>query len=799
MKKPILKILLPIALACCCHSAHAQLIINEIMQSNIDCIIDDLNEFPDSWVELYNSGPQTANLEEYAIAIANNPAKAYALPRTAVAPGEHIVIYCDKAKTGLHSNFRLDSGKGGAVYLFHSGALADKLENLKKQPAPNIAYGRVTDGADSWGYQAEPTPARANCGIVCKEILGEPAFSEKGRVADKAFSLELGLPSDAPADAVIRYTLNGDEPSEQSAIYQGPIAIDKTTVVRAKAFCQGYLSPRSSTHSYIFHPRALTLPLVSIVAEDDYFYGEKEGILVKGSYTPDKPNFEYDWRRPINIEYFVGEDAESSINQLCETRVKGGATRAVNALKSLAVYANKRFGTKRFAYEFFSEQTPGIDEFKSFELRNSGNDFDYLYMRDAIIQQCMGMNADLDWQPSQPAIIYINGTYKGLLNLRPRSNEDNIYSYHDGLEDIDMIENWWELKEGDIDSFNDFKDFYAAKGHTFSEFESRMDVGEYCNYMIMNLFFDNKDFPGNNMVMWRPQADGGRWRWVAKDTDFGLGLFGGRYKYPTLNWITTAGYDNNLNSWANQPDHTRLFRRLLDTDEFKDMLIDRSAIYLGDFLRPEKITERIDKRYDEIKDEYAHHRALINPDWPNHAQEVQWAKTWAANRWGFFYDHIQSFFRLNRPALLTVDKGAGRERTIEINGIALRSGQFDGKYFPGRKLTVKSTSDTDGKYVSGWEVKVTDGQSSSTQTYHTETLDITMPAGTSVEIKSILADSPLSVTDITDDIDRDMPCEVYDISGRRLGQMTAAEMTSALSPGIYVLRQGASAAKITIR
>jgi len=31
-----------------------KLVINELMQSNIDCIMDDLNEFPDSWVELYN-------------------------------------------------------------------------------------------------------------------------------------------------------------------------------------------------------------------------------------------------------------------------------------------------------------------------------------------------------------------------------------------------------------------------------------------------------------------------------------------------------------------------------------------------------------------------------------------------------------------------------------------------------------------------------------------------------------------------------------------------------------------------
>lgn len=783
---------------CCAPAASAQLIINEIMQSNIDCIMDDLNEFPDSWVELYNSGAETVDLGAYSVSDKNEPAKAYRLPPLQVSPGAMVVVYCDKVGAGLHADFRLDSGKGGAVYLFRDGAVVDRLENWKKQPAPNIAYGRTTDGAESWGYQADPTPGAPNCGVVLKNIAGEPVFSKLGKVAKEPFDLSLGLPAGSSADAVIRYTTDGSEPTLASAVYTHPIRIDKTTVVRAKVFSSACLSSRSTTHSYIFHPRALTLPLVSIVTQGSYFYGDKDGIYVQGSYNGEKPNYEYDWRRPINFEFFEGEGVPGSINQLCETRVKGGATRG-NALKSLAVYANKRFGTKRFTYEFFPDQTPGINDFKSFELRNSGNDFDYVYMRDAIIQQSMGMGADLDWQPSRPVILYINGEYKGLLNIRPRSNEDHIYSYHGGLEDVDVIENWYELKEGSLDSFNDFKDFYAAHGHSWDEFEKVMDTGEFCNYMIMNLFFDNKDFPGNNMVMWRPQAPDGRWRWIAKDTDFGLGLYGGRYKYPTLNWITTPGYDNNLNSWANQADHTRLFRRLLDIQEFKDMFIDRAAVYLGDFLRPEIINARIDRRYDELKGEYRHHRDQINPWWPNYSEEVEWTKTWTSNRWGFFYDHVQSFFRLNRPAVLTIEKGTARERMLVVNGIKLQSNEFDGKFFPGRRLRVESMPADDGLYVNGWEVKVTDGQSTSVLRYEVEILDIDMPAGKSVEIKALLSDAPLSVDGIVSDIDVSAACEVYDISGRWVGNMPLAGVSAALPPGVYVVRQGSAVGKVVVR
>ncbi len=773
--------------------ASAQLIINEIMQSNIDCIKDDLNEFPDSWVELYNPGATPENLGKYSLSDKDNAAKAYWLPTQTVAPGSHVIIYCDKVGEGMHTSFRLDSGKGGAVYLFRDGVVVDKIENWKKQPAPNIAYGRKTDGSDTWGYQAEPTPGKANCGKVCKEVLGDPVFSVEGSVSNNAVNLALSLPDGAPAGTIIRYTLDGKEPTASSAQYISPLRISETKVVRAKLFCDGYLSPRSTTHSYIHHPRALTLPVVSIVTQDSYFYDDKEGIYVEGTYANGTPNYNYDWRRPINFEYFDGEGVGSSINQLCETRVKGGATRG-NPLKSLAVYANKRFGVKRFTYEFFPDQTPGINDFKSFEMRNSGNDFDYLYFRDAVIQKSVGMNADLDWQPSRPVILYINGVYKGMLNIRPRSNEDYIYSYYDGLEDVDVVENWEELKEGSIDNLAAFKAFYTGD-HTYAEYEEWMDMVEFCNYMITNIFFDNKDFPGNNLVLWRPQADGGKWRWICKDTDFGLGLYGERVKYPTLNWITTPGYDNNRNSWANTYDATRLFRRLLNVQEFKDMFIDRAAVYMGDFLLPSKINANIDEHYNLIKSEYTYHRNLFNPWWPNHSQEVQSAKTWATQRQPFFYDHLTSYFGLNRAIALTIDKGAGNGRTIVINDIPLKADEFDGKFFPGRRLQVKSLSNGDGLYVVGWEVKVTNGQSTQTQTYEAENLMIDMPSGSKVEIKTKLSSMPLSIVDVKADLDPDQPCEVFDIAGRYVGTVAPTALREHVAPGVYILRQSGIARK----
>lgn len=780
--------------------ASAQLVINEIMQSNIENVFDELNDFPDSWLELYNAGEEPIALSGYSIGTTSDAAAAFALPSATIGAGSHVMIYCDKVGEGYHTDFRLDSGKGGSVYLFRNGVVVDKIENWKKQPAPNIAYGRESDNAIVWGYQAVPTPGSTNCGKLCNKILPDPIFSDGGKIFTGSFRLMLSIPDNAPEGTVIRFTLTGEEPTERSPEYIAPIAVADNLIVRAKLFCEGYLSPRSITHSYIAHHREVMLPVISIVGDRDYFYDNSIGILVEGTFDSEKPNFEYDWRRPVNLEYFDSREGECLINQLCETRVKGGASR-VCPLKSMAVYANKRFGTKRFDYEFFPDQTPGIKEFKSFELRNAGNDFYFMYMRDAIIQRSMGGNADLDWQPSRPVIFYINGVYKGILNLRPRSNEDYVYSYYDGLEDIDMIENWWELKSGTFANFNAFRTFYNEEGHSMEEYDALMDTGEFCNQMILRLFFDDRDFPGNNIVMWRPREAGGRWRWVVKDTDGGLGLHGKPYDYPTLTWLVTPGFDNNNSWWANREEHTLLFRRLLEIPEFRDMFIDRSAIYLGDFLTPAGINGIIDDRFEEIKVEHEYHQAINYPYGNSLDYEVKAGKTWLLNRWNFFYGHLASFFQLGSPVDLSVGTGdRGEDHLLMINNVALRSGGFKGKYFSGRKLKIQSVaaSYVDGSSgIKGWEVRVTIGGKTTTEVFTGDVLSIEMPISDSVEILPLFEDDiDSAVKKVTEDFNQELPFDIYDIAGRYVGRYVSLEN---LNPGIYILRQNEMVRKVFVK
>ncbi|MBO4850495.1 MAG: CotH kinase family protein [Prevotella sp.] len=794
----------------------AQLVINELMQSNIDCIMDDRNEFPDSWVELYNQGEGAANLQDYSIGLTDNANKAWKLPTRQLVKGSYLVIFCDKEADKLHTDFKLESGEGGAVYLFKNGIVVDKVTAMAKQPAPNIAYGRRVDASEQWGYMEKPTPGAANNGKVCNQVLGEPVFSEKGRVVEgkKTIFLRLSVPEGSPEGTVIRFTFNGSEPTESSPVYQGQLSITKTEVIRAKLFCEGWLSPRATTHSYIFHNRQVTIPVVSLVTDNSYFFDNKLGIYVDGTYKSGKKNYEYDWRRPVNFEYFEGANVESGVNQLCETRVQGGASRGAQ-LKSLIVYANKRFGKKRLKYEFFPDQRPGQDNFKSIILRNAGNDFDYLYMRDAIIQRTMAANTDLDWQAWRPVAFYVNGIYKGMLNIRERSTGDNIFTNYDGLEDIDILENWWEVKEGDDVKWKEFQQFYGEKGHTLEEYAKWIDWKEFINLMVMNLFYNNQDFPGNNIVMWRPRTDDGVWRFVAKDTDFGLGLYGTNASYNSIEWIYNPNYDSSR-SWANQYEHTRLFRRMMDDKDFKREFIDRAAIYMGDFMNLSGTRVYWDPMYEAIKTEYPHHRKLINQWWPNYDNELTTARNWLAARPDNFYNHLSKYYQLGNPVPIQVNVEAADEDleavVTTINGIPLSKGMFDGKFFAGRPMSIQTTPIGD-RQVTGWTMVTVSSSGTSIVERSGPSLSFNVPNCQKVIIRADFDDY-----DGLDDL-REQFCQwrrdgnrltlsgvpsgqkvfVYDLRGILVaqGQGSGGDMLFTLpASSIYVIRMGNQAFKV---
>ena len=667
------------------HLVQAQdVVLNELMQSNVNLLYVD-NEFPDSWIELYNTTNKSINLRGYAVGDSEKYSKAYILPNSAQIPSNgHLVIYCDKEEYGLHTDFRVESGKG-SLYLFNpKGEIIDQV-SFAKMPSPDVAYGRSSDNADEWGYMVTPTPGAANMGGVTSTILPQPVFSEVGGLKNEPFILSVTLPDEElPEDVQLCITLDGHEPTANDVVaLPFEMTIDTTTVVRAKLISQSAVSPLSQTHSYIYYVQSLNepLPVVSIVTNHDYLYDPEWGIL--GIPMEDGQNADVEWRRPINIEYFV--DDETYFNQIGETRVQGNWSRRY-AQRSLAVYANKRFGEKRFKGQVWKDK-PNVEEFKSFTLRNSGNDFAASHIKDAFAQTLIGRHCDnLDWMAYQPCICFINGVYKGIYDVRERSNEDYIEANYDGLEDIEMMENWFEEKVGSVTALDELFAAVNDTNVTYEQIDALVDVEEFNNNFIINSFITNTDYPFNNHIIWRDiTEENSKWQFVMKDMDrtayeeHDFDYFAFLYDY----------YNRYQGVYHNLASGLRLYTLTLENEQLSNLFIDRYIVFMGDFLQQDVAMGLLDDMRAEYEGEYYNHCAVYFEDpeyqvrlWNYHYTQL---KNWWEERLNFMPTYLGNYFDLGTPIPVAINTA---ECDVKVNNIALTHNIFNGSFYTGRKMTL---------------------------------------------------------------------------------------------------------------
>jgi hypothetical protein len=726
----------------------AKIWINEFMQSNIDELRDDLQDFPDSWVELYNDSDEAVDLRHWYISDRNNYTRGWRITRsTIIQPKSYQLIYCDEVATGVHASFRLESGNNGSIYLFNpNGVLEDYVISSPKQPAPNIARGRIEDAHSDWAYFVKATPNAKNEGITSDILLPSPVFSASGGVYKNELTLSLSLPEGTPENislSDIYYTLDGSEPTKNNPnafSYSTKLVIPqvdpvKATPVRAKIISSDYLQNRSATHTYIVVARTFKLPIFSINLDSEYLWDEDFGIHVAGSGKygipgngrNDNVNWNNPWRRPMNVEYFPSQNQNAAINQLGELRIAGGWSRS-NEFKSLILYANKRFGTNRFHYQLF-DQKPNQD-IKSFMLRNSGNDAGSTMIKDATIQLMMGGKVDLDYQAYQPTVIFLNGEYRGILNMRERSNDHYVVANFNGLENIDMIERTAtgrELKAGDWAAWNDLMNKLNRDANQidFKEIERLVDINEFMNYMMIQIYVANTDFPHNNLVMWRPRTEDGKWRYILKDTDFGYDW--GRVSHNSIN--------HNYSFDRNDRDRN-LFSALLHYEPFKKEFYSRFTVYLGDILSYRGTAHVIDSIRALVEPEMLAHRnrwhgTTTLTNWNARIDEFV---NWCLQRNDHIYNQLRSRFSLGSSIPMTAKLEEGTEYTsgdITMNNIPLWYQGFDGVYYEGETVNLKWTGDP--KKANAWQVTTTYLDDQITTTYLESEIDFVIPRALNVK------------------------------------------------------------------
>lgn len=571
------------------------------------------------------------------------------------------------------------------------------------------------------------------------ETLENPQIAQESGFYTQGFELEIDSLSES---GHIYYTTDGSEPTLDSERYQEPLTVrpkmdDSFTVVRAKVISEDHTMSSTVTKSYFVHQDAeerFDLPVFSLVTDPAHLFDEETGIYTKENSLLSGS----EWERPVHLDFFE-TDGQLALEQEGGVRIHGGATR-IHAQNSLRLYADSEYDDEEYlAHDFFEglERLDGrgtVDEFKTLILRNSGNDWPQTMFNDGLMQTLAEPLGTMDTQAYRPSLVFINGKYYGIHNIRERFDEYYFESHYDlDSDDLVILEQNGDLYRGnnsDTYSYRKMINYVEENGledeADFNHIQTLMDTENYRDYYASQIFFANADWPHNNVRFWRKKTDGykedvpyghdGRWRWLLFDLDHGFyrnnKLFGEKasplnHKHNTIDWVM-GEYDgrSGTETWPNF-----LFRSLMANQTFKEDFLNRMNDLMNSYYSPQVTVSRIDTMVEGLEDEM-----------PFHIE--RWGAIESMEDWRGFIDNkylfaqqrpeilrgfIMEEFDIEETVTITVgnesEMGHVRLNTLNINSeLPGNSGEeaWSGQYFKNLPVTLEAVS-KEGYRFSRWE------------------------------------------------------------------------------------------------
>ncbi|HPC57802.1 MAG TPA: CotH kinase family protein, partial [Kiritimatiellia bacterium] len=742
----------------------ARLVINEVLSSNDSSEQDEDGDYSD-WLEIWNDSAVAVDLDGWGLSDSDASPFKWTFGAVTIQPGEFLVVWASSKNrpaitngNQLHANFAISAGGEELLLTQPDGTLMDRFEPVAIPT--DFSYGRQPDGTGPWKYFTDHTPGAPNSTTGYSAILEPPVYSIPGGFFTTNVEVTL---STVQTGAVVRYTLDGSEPTEASPIFTNAIPLGskagisnnlseiptnfdpnpgppyyegwqppdgevfKFHVLRARAFQEGALPSPAVTQSYIIDAAGTnryTLPVVSIATDAANLFDDDIGI-----YTPVNDNMLQSgsaWERPGTIEFFE-PDGSLAFDGPIGVRLHGNTTRT-RPRKALRIYSR---GDGPFEYQLFPDKP--VAEFDTFILRNGGNDWGNGVIRDLFLQS-LAENARLDRQFGRPVLVFLNGEYWGLHDLRDRFDEDYILRHYDLDEDefvqveidyavsssyIPIFDEGHELLGSDYSNLWNFvRTHDLIDANHYAAVADRLDLGSFMDFFQANIFFGNTDWPGNNLRAWRsvetnrtedaPAFLDGRWRYMLYDADFGFGLdfiyvpgFDEFAQHDTLAFA--ASPDQTAN--ANHPDATLIFRRLLENDGFRRDFVTRFCDQLNTAYSRAHVTNR-----------WAQWVEILAPEMPEHAarwrQPTNWSyecdriRSYGEQRTDAVWDHIQDYFDLAAPVDLTVDVANPAAGFVRVNTLDLDADTpgfagypWTGAYFTNFPVTLTAVERTGYEFV----------------------------------------------------------------------------------------------------
>ncbi len=659
---------------------HAQLVINEFMADNDNIITDNAGDY-DDWIELYNDYDYAINLSGYYMTDDLGDPTQWACPDVSIPAKGYLIIWADDDgdQGELHANFKL--GKDGEEIGLYDGT--DFVDSLTfGEQTTDISFGRYPDGEDSWYFMEESSPGDAN--VHSGSLTTEPpVFSPSAGFYSGSVTVELSAPQE---NTTIRYTLDGADPTEGSAVYTSPILLTETTVVRAKSYRSGYDPSEITTSSYIINEN-FDIATLSVVTDPDNLWDDEIGIYTNWSEKGD------DWERPASVEFFKGDD-QLGFSENIGLRIHGDTSREYDK-KPFRLYFRSEYGQSWLNYAVF-EAKSNMDEYKRLIVHSAGTDqpanpygHGWTLLRDPLMHD-FGRKIDIIYAANHPVALFLNGDQWGVYNMIERIDKYYIETNF-GESDADLIENGRYAKEGDMVEWNEMISFFESHdlsiNSNFETAQTLMDVDNFTDYNIVEIFGGNEDWPHHNLYAFRPNKEDAVWRWILWDMD---GCFG------------PYGVNSNTLEWATRDDEsTLILRKLLENQDYEYHFINRYA----DLLNTIFLSSNVNHLIDSLEAYYREDISFETDKWGSSPE--QWEedgiddelRDFANRRPGYCRRHIREEFGISENHDLTINTPQGGEGRVRVNTIYVQSFPWTGVYFDAIPIELEAIPDAGYQFV----------------------------------------------------------------------------------------------------
>ena len=437
----------------------------------------------------------------------------------------------------------------------------------------------------------------------------------------------------APEGAKIYYTTDGNTPTKSSTAYTGPVNVNKTMVVRAKAFRDGYIDGRTITQTYFISAKH-SLPLIEITSDPKYLFDPVTGIYMEGPNASQDPakfkegaNFYQDTEVPATFELY-DNDGKRVFTQDISMKMAGGLG-LTKAQKSFAIFARSQYGKSTMQYPFFENRK--FTEYKSLSFRTNR---DLTKLKESTSFGLVDGKMNVLTQAFKPYVVYINGKYWGVYYLMERRNK-YMFAQHENADNPDVMNiqrGTSILQQGSNQNYKDMIQY--VKTHDMSLKESydhlaaMVDPDSFMDVMIAQIYFGNSDY--YNMQSY--QLPKGKWKQVLVDTE-----------------ITYQLNHDTLAKRMGDTCNSDVFKGFLKYKPWKDKFIERFAWAMKELFNTKRVEAEIDRQANLIKDEIG----PILQSFVDTASETNWEKavssmhTFAKQRPAIMVQQLKSVFTLS--------------------------------------------------------------------------------------------------------------------------------------------------------